>query len=62
MIERRITKDEVLDAPVSAYTEGNTRVIPIVEEVWNRKVSSCGTKRSWQIVKIKIQVKGDING
>ena len=28
----RITKDEVLYAPVSAYTEGNTRVIPIVEE------------------------------
>ena len=33
MIQRRITKDEVLDAPVSAYTEGNTRMIPIVEEV-----------------------------
>ena len=32
IIERRITKDEVLDTPVSAYTEGNTRVIPIVEE------------------------------
>ena len=31
IIERRITKDEVLDAPISAYTEGNTRVIPIVE-------------------------------
>jgi len=28
----RITEDEVLDAPVSAYTEGNTRVIPIIEE------------------------------
>ena len=28
----RITEDEVLDAPVSAYTEGNIRVIPIVEE------------------------------
>ena len=40
IIERRITKDEVLDAPVSAYTEENIRVIPMVEEVRKCKAAA----------------------
>jgi stress response protein YsnF len=62
IIERRIARDEVLDAPVSADTEGNTRAIPIIEE---RVVVTKRLVLVEEVVadrEIKIQMKGNRNG